>query len=570
LGRLNKLLLLITVQLVLFVNVAFAQYSIFNNLPQEKITLKSNSNLFVAGESLYYNLNCFNKETSSLSNMSKMAYVLLVDDDKKIIFKHKLKLHQGIASGDFFIPSNLSTGNYKLIAYTKWMLYQHKTPFDLIDIYIINPYSRTIKTSKRSNKEVDTIFAVKDINTTPKKSDLLHLLIDKKTYGQRDKVKLEIQNIVKGNFSISVRKLDSIDIKHSQTTQSFGYKESNGTSYIPELRGEIISGKVLSKKDKTTVSGKIVSLSISRNNTIYKNVKTNNEGIFYFFLNEDYNAGDLIIKLLDNNRNDFKIVLNDSSFNYLDDLNFSKVYLNENIKNWLLQKSYYNQIENAYFNIKKDSIIKKPIPNNFFGKTGKKFQLDDFTRFPTMRETFIEVVQGAGIRNKNGENKIVLFNPQNSFKNQLSEIEPLILFDGVPFTDHEIIIDYNPYEIEKMIVINNVYFYGPKIYDGILAVFTKNNDLKIPFNSFDFHKKIQSPILEKLFYKPNYSTDKSILKRIPDYRTQLFWTPQFKIESQSTDLVFYTSDVTGIFEINVSGYTENGKKIEIRDYFEVK
>jgi hypothetical protein len=102
-------------------------------------------------------------------------------------------------------------------------------------------------------------------------------------------------------------------------------------------------------------------------------------------------------------------------------------------------------------------------------------------------------------------------------------------------------------------------------------VFTKNNDFKTPSNSFYIQRKIKSPILGKYFYQPNYSTDKSILKRIPDYRTQLLWEPQINIEDQnSIKLDFYTSDVTGVFEIVVLGYVKDGEKVIIKKYIEVK
>ena len=45
--------------------------------------------------------------------------------------------------------------------------------------------------------------------------------------------------------------------------------------------------------------------------------------------------------------------------------------------------------------------------------------------------------------------------------------------------------------------------------------------------------------------------------------------PDLEVKDNKT-ISFYTSDITGQFEINIEGFSEDGKPIAIKEYFEVK
>ncbi len=76
-----------------------------------------------------------------------------------------------------------------------------------------------------------------------------------------------------------------------------------------------------------------------------------------------------------------------------------------------------------------------------------------------------------------------------------------------------------------------------------------------------------SPKPKKIYNKIEYlnQTDEA---RIPDYRNQLFWAPEVRLNQSNSS--FYTSDVSGNFEIRLEGFTKNGVPVSIRDFIEVK
>ena len=124
-----------------------------NPLVDETVFITLNSSTFVNGETLFYKLNCLKNSDKKPSTISKIAYVELIDSDKKVVFRNKLYLENGSGDGNYFIPSTLKTGNYKLIGYTNWMLNLSITELFQTDISIINPFQEA-----KGNKKNESIY----------------------------------------------------------------------------------------------------------------------------------------------------------------------------------------------------------------------------------------------------------------------------------------------------------------------------------------------------------------------------------------------------------------------------
>ncbi len=576
-GRLITRTIYFVVAFFVLNNTCSAQTETFDIIPSEEVFVSTNANILVAGENLFYKVSCFNAASNTLSDISKVAYVFLVNAEKEKVFEHKLSLKAGMASGDYYIPSTVKTGHYKLVSYTKWMLNNDQNPYFSTDIYLINPFSnRRIKKSNSAQNIVTVdslVWQKKPDQFQNLKEATLSLNTTNNKFSTRSKVTFELNALNKagwGNYAISVRRTDPVALKRGKEVSERKALISNMTFQLPEIRGEIISGTVLSVENNAPAANKVVGLSITGNETIFKNATTNNFGKFYFSLNEAYESGQLVAQLLNDQADKYKITFDSFSFDHLDQLSFHQLDLNENLEEWLLQKGINNQIESAYFDIKKDRIINSKKATNFFGKVGKIFVLDDYTRFNSVKETLVEVVQGAGVRTIDGERKIVVYTPETIMDNQLEDVDNLVLIDGVPIKNHEILIDFSPKEIKRMTVINELYFYGPAIYNGVLAVNTKKGNFSLPYNTSKTQKTIQTPIADKAYYNQNYDLDKNKFERIPDHRTQVLWMPNVTINEEEKKLYFYTSDVVGTYEILVEGFSNNGKYLKLTKYFEVE
>lgn len=539
-----------------------------NGLPvSETVFVTTNATTLVTGETLHTKLYCLDPNSHTGSLISKIAYLELVGSDKKVISRQKLLLQNGTAGADIFIPTTLQTGNYKLIAYTRWMLGESLRDFYETDIIVINPFTAIKMVGMAAEKPIapDTLPTA----ASPSISIKSH----KKIYTIREKVVLDI-TAPPGSYSVSIRKTDGHFQKKQTSPREFldsiTQKNPNqsrlaNNALLPELRGELLSGKIVSKT-ASNLKDKTVALTIKGQTFAFKLVKTNAAGEFSFILDSEPIRADVMVQLMEENRADYTIVLEEPKETDLSALQFPTelpVMLLD--RETITQRSVANQIENAYYSSKKDSLKAAPKTPTFYNSAEKQYVLDDYTRFPTIRETITEIIQEAGYQKTKKGYRVFI---RNYYAETAAYGPPLVLLDGFPIQDMNALFDYPASGIYKIGIINVPYIYGPKTFSGVISFFTKNNDFE-PNTNAGFIKKatVLRPQPDKIYFSPDYSIGNKN-SRIPDYRYQLLWIPEWNAETKKC--TFFTSDITGNFEITVEGFTQNGEPIFIRDFIEVK
>jgi TonB-dependent SusC/RagA subfamily outer membrane receptor len=134
--------------------------------------------------------------------------------------------------------------------------------------------------------------------------------------------------------------------------------------------------------------------------------------------------------------------------------------------------------------------------------------------------------------------------------------EPLYLIDDVP-VDASAISTLNPQDVERIEILKgpSTAIYGSRGANGVIAVYTKRGK---------FIKKgiLESQILgfyrPREFYSPKYETRFDFMK--PDDRITLYWAPTITLDSiGQAEIVFYSSDVKGTFDITIEGITPDGE-----------
>ena len=87
----------------------------------EKIFTHTDKNFYLAGEILWFKLYYVDACENKLLDLSKVAYVDILDKDQKSVLQTKIALNEGTGNGSLYIPVSLNSGIYKLRAYTNWM-----------------------------------------------------------------------------------------------------------------------------------------------------------------------------------------------------------------------------------------------------------------------------------------------------------------------------------------------------------------------------------------------------------------------------------------------------------------
>jgi hypothetical protein len=430
------------------------------------------------------------------------------------------------------------------------------------NIYIVNPFSEKLR-------QADSIKS-NNLRTVSnqKNTEFLNFKIDKQNFNKREKVTLKFTNNESNHVSISVRKLDEIQSQSKINSLDFiqNYKTLNTTSkktYLPELRGELYQGKIYSEKGDN-VSNKTIGISFIGENKITKTSITNNDGEFYFNIAKAYESENVIIEVLNENSKNYTISIISNDTLEKEFTNFPELYLTENIRKTIKERSLYAQIENAYQQVKPIE-SKKDSTNNYVFQLNKNnviYNLDDYTRFKTVKEVAVEILQDVWLNEKDGNYS---FGLRDINLESASELETLLIVDGFIIYNHTDFVFFDAMKIKSFEIVKEKYLFGSKVYQGILNVSTLKNDYNPNIgnkNKFSLLKTAS----EKILFQPDYSADKN--DKIPDFRTQLYWNTNLK--STENELFFYTSDVTGTFEIIAEGFTKDGIPIYEKTFFTVK
>lgn len=565
------LLLIVTINSALLFAQNSNTTSIEKNIrisTSETVYIQTNNDALITGETLYYQLYCLNPINFKPSDVSKIAHVKLISVDNKVIVEQKLTLKNGAGNGDIFIPSNLNSGVYTLVGYTNWSLNKNDFKYYTKDITIVNPFQ--VETKDLIAKSIATTKNL-DNNSNSTTSNGT-LVADKKNYSPRELVNFKVNStnqLSNGNYSVSIKKVDAFvsnksdnPIAFSKINSASEISSSNKSVMIlPELRGEIISGEIKSKNSQNSVNSVSIGLSIPGENFFFKVVKTNPSGKFYFTIDQDYSNPNIIVQVVSPFRNEYEIAVNGSTPIEVNALttNFS---VNETMISAIKERAIATQIENAYFTTKKDSVLAKSNTKAFYKPLEKDYILDAYSRFPTLLETIIEVLKEVYYEKNNNQYKLGV----RDYDETIEVSEPtLILVDGIMIQDANELIDLKMDTIYKVSIIQGGYYYGSNIFNGMISFISKNHDyeLKAKGNFIAASNQIISN-QDKDYYKPDYSKEEN--KRIPDYRHQLLWLPQYDV---SKPISFYTSDVKGTFEVKIEGFTTEGLPVYLTDTFNV-
>lgn len=92
-----------------------------NQALAEKVYVHTDKGFYLAGEILWFKVYYVNGNNNKPVDLSKVAYVELLDKEHKPVMQGKVALSGGHGSGSFYLPSSVNSGHYILRAYTNWM-----------------------------------------------------------------------------------------------------------------------------------------------------------------------------------------------------------------------------------------------------------------------------------------------------------------------------------------------------------------------------------------------------------------------------------------------------------------
>jgi len=553
--------------------------------PLEAVYLHLSSTTLFPGEYLYYSLYCINTRSYRLSDISEVAYVQLVGANGTIYDTQKIRLSRGRGQGDLFFKTNLPTGAYKLIAFTHWMKNAGVAQFYQADLTVLNPYLDNASALTGGSDQpqspagdADSLAARAVLAATG-----LALETDQKRYAPGEAVHLRLRNykgaLGHGLYSLSVSREEEIPELPAPTAERFAAsytqklkqipQDVNDTVWVPEQRGALISGRIVERQGGPPVAGQVVAVSLPGRDFQLLSAQTNPEGRFYAYLNAPYTGETGYAELLDGPAGSYEFQMDDLTAWEGSLGEFRSIHIDSSMAGAIARRSVHNQIENSYYQVKPDTVV-APLPEiSYFGHIPKTYDLDAYTRFATLRETLVEVVENVLVRRESSQKYSLRVRvPLQPGQEFFSDDPALVTVDGILVPDQSSLPDFDAKRIRYIHVVQENIVWGGRNYQGMVAIETLNGDYAAAWRSeagtsFPF-RRAEPP---KNYYRQPLDGAEP---HVPDFRHQLLWEPQIRLEGEGEDFSFMTSQVSGRYTIRLEGYTTYGKPISLSGTFVVE
>ena len=552
----TTIFLLVTLYLVFaFSNISAQSHG------AETAFLHIDKTTYIAGEPINYKLYVLDAKSKKLSNQSSIAYIQLTSDSLNIHSRKITKLVNGMSSGSFVLPDSLTSGVYKISAFTNVMKNFGSNYFFQKDIVVVNRFDKNLKFKplKISNKIQDNSFESEHIIST-----------SKTLIGLREKVTVELKN--SGNaehLSISVFEDSPLNqnyssIKDIVTQNNFEPNYKQTKKYLPEKYGKILAGSVLDTKSLQGIANKIVLLSCPDSIANLKYATTNSEGRFYFTIGDYYNEKVLFLTLKEINEQ-YKLVVDDDFIktpaSVVTDSSTTFVqneYLVKCQNIFQINKSY--RLANDTIRVANSSKTGFYAPKVYYNKAITIYP-KDFVSLNNFSEISVELLPQVRILTVDSKYKLQILGA-SAYKVQ--NTDPAIFLDGVFVDDINKIMNIGSDKIKKIELQNVERVIGDISFPGVMAISTFTNEIlsSIPA-SYSCSFKNNNFEVNKRFFEvnTNYIND----AKMPYVKQLLYWKPDITTQkNQNFVFDFYTSDNTGSFIINIEGVSENGTPISDR------
>jgi hypothetical protein len=184
-----------------------------------------------------------------------------------------------------------------------------------------------------------------------------------------------------------------------------------------------------------------------------------------------------------------------------------------------------------------------------------------------MEEVLREYVKDLNVVRRQGRFHIKMIDQTGFLEN-----DPLVVLDGVPVFNIDKIFAIDPLKVRRLDVLNERYFLGPSVHEGVLSYTTYKGDLG--GYDFDPHTVVldyEGLQLQREFYSPVYDNENQQKSRTPDFRNVLYWSPSVNMNGQGKSGVsFYSSDEKGKYVGLIQGINAKGDAGSQTFTFEVK
>ena len=196
----------------------------------------------------------------------------------------------------------------------------------------------------------------------------------------------------------------------------------------------------------------------------------------------------------------------------------------------------------------------------------KRYHLDDYTRFPSVKEIIVEIIPELHLKTSRGRQVLTLTIGDALEKNFTRTDNILVMMDGVVLNDLDLLVGFDAMLIEDIDIYDEAFLCGKYPFRGLVNFITKKNYV----TALHFPANVRVLDFQGVAYPVAYNGAVPEGKG-QDQRQLLYWHPILQLDADSDyRLEFTAPGYAGRFKAVAEGFTEDGKPIHQEFTFEVE
>lgn len=529
------------------------------NSLQERIHIHTDRPYYYKGDQVYFKAYINYANPAYRRSLSQVLHVEVLSSDRDLILEKKLKIENGVAIGDFFLPETLEGNEYYMRAYTQWNRnYGPDTYFvqalPILDLSTTVVAAAPMNTSRQTSTQV----TIQPDTQVAGKRSLVVVAIETKDANGRPLASNLSVTVTDNQFvlpqAIPSRILENLrlqEVSTTITTEKFTHAVENTLS---------IGGRFLNEKGKPAATPFTIYINNFEGELDWE---TDKEGTFLLDEMDFYGPVD------------FSFLATDKKGK-----GYGKFELNPKLKPPFFIPEYakmptFAQGIGAVFQNRTQEVILEEVKveakntkssGAIYGNADYVIQGESLMRGGNAVDLLLGIkgfIPGMVV---NSLGQVTLRGGATSVSNSL---EPLVMVDGnvLPSSSAaNVIRSINPNDVDRVEVVSRMLsIMGDMGRNGIIAIYLKKGDIRTA-DILTGNPGMSSFVIEG-FHPPAsfFLLDYGTLEEAPavDERVTLYWNPYLITDSITgkVQIAFYTNDMTSPKTITVEGLSIDGQAI---------
>ena len=412
----------------------------------ERVEAYTDKSCYLTGERIHVSVLITDKDHNAL-NLSKVAYVEIADT-ARMVAHAMMYLKDGQGWAEVSLPEGIHSGNYLLTAYTRAMRNEGEKSFCRKIISVVNP---------NGISQLDNVTFMKGENQKGNNP------IKEYQAGQGVRVALprdsamiiRTLSVVRGNLRTSEYTLEEYVGKSASQQRT--------SNYVAEMEGHIVMARP-SSATQTETSRMVM---IGKGADVYDGQRQA-DGTWYYYTHDVHSAQPTLLNGYDNELNPAPLeFISPYAQSLPESLPGLQVWCSEQE---LKERSIGAQQERALVAwMSRDTLAHT---GEFLSKRPDySYDMDEYTKFNTVREALLEFVKGVRKRKVHGTNQ--LFTISESMKSY-TDWPALVLLDGMPVYDVDDILGYDARLLKYIEVYSGVFTFGTTVCQGVISFISRH------------------------------------------------------------------------------------------------